>query len=85
MLSDAEQRRLAEIESSLLAEDPAFVHRFDTRHRPRRRRTIIASVALTVAVTITAIALAAGSVPAAVVGLIAATATVGMWATRRGV
>ena len=84
MLSDAEQRRLAEIESSLRAEDPAFVHPFDAQPRPQRRRTVVASVALTVAVTITTVALAAGSVPAAVIGLIAAGATVGLWATRRG-
>ena len=84
MLSDAEQRRLAEIESSLRAEDPVFVQRFDAQPRPRRRRAVVASVALIVAVAITAVALVVGSVPAAVVGLVAAGATIGLWATRRG-
>jgi Protein of unknown function (DUF3040) len=64
MLSDAEQRRLAEIESSLQAEDPVFVQRFDAQPRPRRRRTLAASMALLMAVTVTAMALVVGSVPA---------------------
>jgi hypothetical protein len=83
MLSDAEQRRLAEIESSLQAEDPVFVQRFDAQPLPRRRRTLAASMALLMAVTVTAMALVVGSVPAAVIGLIAAGATIGLWATGR--
>ena len=49
MLSDSEQRRLAEIESRLSNEDPAFVHRFGRRTREgraRRRRWIAVLLAL---------------------------------------
>ena len=42
MLSDAEQRRLAEIETLLRVDDPDFVRRFDKRRLPPRRRSILA-------------------------------------------
>jgi hypothetical protein len=38
MLSDAEQRRLVEIETLLRRDDPAFVRRFDGRRRTPWRR-----------------------------------------------
>ena len=38
MLSESEQRRLAEIESALLADDPAFARRFTAWHSRRRTR-----------------------------------------------
>lgn len=49
MLSEHEQRRLAEIEISLSGDDPAFVHRFDRgtpEGRDRRRRIIAVLVAI---------------------------------------
>jgi small-conductance mechanosensitive channel len=81
MLSDSERRRLAEIESSLRADDPVFVQRFDAR--PRRRRAVVALLASIIAVTITLIALLRGNVAAALVGLAAAGLSVGLWATFR--
>jgi hypothetical protein len=49
MLSENEQRRLAEIESSLSGDDPGFVHRFGRRTfdgRRRRRRLVAVLVAI---------------------------------------
>jgi hypothetical protein len=83
MISDAERRRLAEIESSLQADDPAFVRRFKSRRR-QRRRTVLLSLELVGAVTITVVALMYRNVPMAVVGLAAIGASVGIWITRRG-
>jgi hypothetical protein len=81
MLSDGEQRRLADIESALRADDPRFVHRLESR-RPRRR-TVLAVIALVVAVTVTVVALVVRSVPLAVFGLVATGGVVGAWLTRR--
>ena len=41
MISDAEQRRLAEIETVLRRDDPAFVQRFNRRRLARRRRHVL--------------------------------------------
>ena len=54
MLSDAEQRRLTEIESQLRSDDPAFVQRFDDggkRRSPQRGRGVAALLGVSVAVT----------------------------------
>ncbi|HEV8567230.1 MAG TPA: DUF3040 domain-containing protein [Actinoplanes sp.] len=84
-LSDAERRRLTEIESSLRAEDPDFVQRFERRRLRRRRwRNILAPMALGVAVVVIVLALVRGSVGGAVIGLLAAGAAAGLWVTRRG-
>jgi hypothetical protein len=80
MISDAERRRLAEIESSLRAEDARFVHRFETSSR---RRNALALTEIIAAVAITVAALVLGSVPLAVCGLVGLGATVGIWVTRR--
>jgi hypothetical protein len=82
-LSDAERRRLTEIESSLRAEDPDFVQRFERRRR-RRWRNLLAPMAFGVAVVVIVLGLVRGSVGAAVIGLLAAGAAGGLWATRRG-
>jgi hypothetical protein len=84
-LSNGERRRLAEIESSLRADDPEFVHRFEQRRlrRRRNRRTVVALLAISVAVIVVVVALARGSIAAAVIGLVAVGASVGLWATRR--
>ncbi len=83
MLSDAEQRRLAEIETLLRVDDPVFVRRFDARWHTRRRRRILALLAIVIAVTITVVALAAGSVVAAVIGLSVMGAAFGVWVSHR--
>ena len=85
-LSDAERRRLAEIESSLRAEDPDFVQHFEQRRLRRRRhwRNVLAPLAVCAAVIVIILGLARGSVGAAIVGLVAAGAAAGLWATRRG-
>jgi hypothetical protein len=85
-LSDAERRRLAEIESSLRAEDPDFVQHFDERRlrRRRHRRNVLAPLAVSAAVIVVIVALVRGNVGAAIVGLVAAGAAAGLWATRRG-
>jgi L-lactate permease len=83
MLSDAEQRRLAEIESLLRAADPVFVRRFEDRWRARRRWRLLAMLAVPVAVLMTFIGLALGSVVAAVIGLSATVAAFGVWFSHR--
>jgi len=84
VLSDAEQRRLAEIESALRADDPSFVQRFETaRPDRRRRRTIGAVLAVVAAMTVTVVGLVGGSVAVAVFGVTAIGAAIGIWATRR--
>src|SRR5262249_13989817 len=80
-LSDSERRRLAEIESSLRSDDPDFVQRFEQRRlRRRNRRNVAALLAISISVIVIVIGLVRGSVAAAVVGLIAVGATVGLWA-----
>jgi len=83
MFSEAEQRRLAEIEELLRADDPGFVRRFDARWHPPRRRRFLALLAFVVAVVVTVAALAAGSVGACVVGLSAMGAAAGGWLSCR--
>jgi hypothetical protein len=72
-LSDSERRRLAEIESSLTTEDPAFVHRFAERQLRRRRRQhnvaallVISSAVIVVVVALTHDNVAAEGVPSRV-------------------
>lgn len=55
MISDAEQRRLAEIEVALRRDDPDFVRHFDKRSFvPRRRhvRAILAFLIVSAAITV---------------------------------
>ncbi len=84
-LSNGERRRLAEIESSLRADDLEFVQRFERRQlrRRRNRRTAVALLAISVAVIVIVVALARGNVGAAVVGLIPLGGSVGLWVIRR--
>jgi fucose permease len=84
-LSDSERRRLAEIESSLTTEDPAFVHRFADRRLRRRRKqhNVAALLAISIAVTVVVVALTRDNIAAAVFGLVGIGATVGIWATLR--
>jgi hypothetical protein len=85
MLSDAEQRRLTELELQLRTDDPAFVQRFDERrHRPRHNwRGPAALLALSVAVTVAGFGLVLGDVRTVIVGLTALVAGTTMWIRRR--
>jgi len=84
-LSDSERRRLAEIESSLRANDPGFVQRFEERRlrRQRTRHRLLVLLAIIVAVVVTTVGLVRGNVIVAVIGLIAVGATAGIWVTSR--
>lgn len=83
MLNDAERRRLEEIESVLRADDPAFVHRFEARRGSRRRRLVVAVLALVIALFVTLVSLVDGNILGTVLGLVAAATTVGLWLVRR--
>jgi hypothetical protein len=83
MLSDAEQRRLAEMESGLRSADPGFVERFDRvlRHHPRnwdamtaRRWLIVAALIMGLAVLISSVAMVLFALSVAGVGA-------GLWGT----
>lgn len=69
-LSDAEQRRLVEIETSFRVDDPGFVQQFDARwnRTPAPRRTV-ALLTIPLGAILTMAALVTGIVVAAVIGL----------------
>ena len=81
MFSEAEQRRLAEIEALLRVDDPAFVQRFDARWDASRKRKIAAILAFFMAVTVTLVALIVGSLGGAFFGLAWMAAAGGVWLT----
>lgn len=83
MLSDAEQRRLSEIEAKLRNDDPVFVQRFDNGPRRPRWHRWAATTALVVASAVTCLGLVLGSVGTVVVALIALGASAGIWITDR--
>jgi hypothetical protein len=83
MLSDAEQRRLAAIESSLQADDPKFVRRFNAGFRRRRGQLRAARIGFAASLVAVVTALAFGSVVVAIVALVAAGAGAGLWITLR--
>jgi hypothetical protein len=86
MLSEAERRRLNEIESQLGAEDPAFVRRFADRAEPQSRarwRGIVAVLLVVVATTVAGIGLIMGSIGTVVLALIGIGAGAGLWITHR--
>jgi Flp pilus assembly protein TadB len=78
MLSDAEERRLLEIEMLLRECDPDFVRRFDARGRRalRWRLPVLVVVAAAVAWVVTAVAVE--SLIAAVAGLVMLSVAVGV-------
>lgn len=85
MLSDPEQRRLVEIERSLMAEAPRLARRFDRCGR-HRRSSMIAATLLAVVGTcwITLLlALISGSVVIGILALIAMAVALGVWVARR--
>jgi hypothetical protein len=79
MFSEAEQRRLAEIEALLRADDPAFVQLFDARRDVSQRRRILAFFGFLLAVTVTAVALIAGWEGIAILGLCGMVAAASVW------
>jgi hypothetical protein len=83
VLGDAEQRRLAEIETLLRAADPDFVRRFEHRWRAPRRWRLLAMFAIPVTVLMTFVGLVVGSFVAAVIGLSATVAAFAVWFSHR--
>jgi hypothetical protein len=86
MLSEAERRKLSEIESQLGAEDPAFVQRFDGRAKPQvrsGRRGRVALLVVAVAMTVAVVGLIVSSVGIVVVALTGIGAGAGLWVTHR--
>jgi Protein of unknown function (DUF3040) len=86
MLSEAEQRRLTEIESQLQADDPAFVRWFGDQGQQRLPPSwygVAALAATMVAVVAAGIGLAVDSVGLVVIALIVIGASAGMWITNR--
>ena len=86
MLSEAERRKLSEIESQLGAEDPAFVQRFDGRAKPQvrsGRRGRVALLVVAVAMTVAVVGLIVSSVGIVVVALTGIGAGAGVCVTHR--
>ena len=86
MLSDAEQRRLSEIEAQLRSDDPAFVEGFEKGERGGPRsvwRQLATLVGGGLAVLFCGMGLAFGSVGAVVVALTALGAAIGLWVVQR--
>ena len=83
MLSEAEQRRLAEIEALLRADDSAFVQLFDAQRDVSQSRRTLAFLGFLLAVAVTAVALIAGSIGVAVLGLCGTGAAAGVWLSHR--
>ena len=86
MLSEAERRKLSEIESQLGAEDPAFVQRFDDRAKPQQksgRSGRVALLVVAVAMTVACVGLIVSSVGTVVVALTGIGAGAGLWVTHR--
>ena len=86
MLSEAERRKLSEIESQLGAEDPAFVQRFDDSAKPQLRSGRGGRVALlvvAVSMTVACVGLVVSSVGIVVVALTGLGAGAGLWVTHR--
>jgi Protein of unknown function (DUF3040) len=69
VISEHEQRRLAEIEMVLRRDDPAFVRHFDKRSLTPRRRHVRAILAILVVSAVTAVAAAIGGAGTAVIVL----------------
>jgi hypothetical protein len=68
MISDAEWRKLAEIEMALRRDDPIFVQRFDEQRLTPHRRRIEARLAILVVLAVTTVAIVLGVAAAAILG-----------------
>jgi hypothetical protein len=69
LISDAEKRRLAEIESVLRRDDPAFARHFDRRWLTRRRRCVEAILGILIVLAVSVIAGVLGGAGTAVIVL----------------
>jgi hypothetical protein len=86
MLSEAEQRRLAEIETSLRMDYPRLARHFAARARPWTWRTwpgIGVLILIVAAVAATVVGFAVGSVASVVVASAVAGASGAAWAGRK--
>lgn len=84
MLNESDQRLLAEIESSLRADDPRLARRFERRRRLRAtRHDLVAVLVLIACVALTVGALVNHNVGGTVVALVAVGGTVGVWLNHR--
>ena len=83
MLSDAERRRLGEIERGLRSEDPEFAERFGhgMRRGARKSRGMTARGWLIAATLIMALAVLMASVTTALIALSVAGVSAGLWLT----
>jgi hypothetical protein len=83
MLSDAEQRRLTEIERGLRSEDPEFTERFGhvMQRGPRRRRSMSARGWLIAAALIMGLAVLMASVAMVLIALSVAGVSAVLWLT----
>jgi hypothetical protein len=85
MLSDAEQRRLAEIETGLQRDDPAFVERFAGRGaRTGLRRGMTPRVWLLAAVVASGVAWLLESAVVALIALSAFSVGMSLWSLPAG-
>src|SRR5687767_8476499 len=84
MLSDAEQRRLTEMERRLRAEDPEFAERFGhaLRRGPQKRRSATARDWLIAAALLMGLAALTASVGMALIALSVAGVSAGLWLAR---
>jgi hypothetical protein len=83
MLSDAEQRRLTEIERGLQSEDPKFANRFGhiTQRSPRKWPGMTARDWLIAAALIMGLAVLTASAGTALIALSVAAVSAGWWLT----
>ena len=83
MLSDAEQRRLTEIERGLRSEDPEFADRFGhvMQRRPQKWRSMTARGWLIAAALIMGLAVLMASTAMALIALSVAGVSAGLWLT----
>jgi hypothetical protein len=84
MLSDSEQRRLAEIENEMRSEDPEFAERFGhvTLRCPQEWLGMTTRGWLLAAALVMALAVLMGSAGMALIALSVAGVSAGMWLTR---
>jgi len=83
MLSDAEQRRLTEIELGLRSADPEFAERFGhvVQRGPQRWRSLTARSWLIAAALIMGLAVLTANAAIALIALSAAGVSAGLWLT----
>jgi hypothetical protein len=83
MLSDAEQRRLTEIERRLRSEDPEFAERFGhvLQRGPRKWCSMTARGWLIAAALVMGLAVLMASVAMALIALSVAAVSAGLWLT----